>query len=60
LQKAQQKFCRILNGIDSSIYSLADPIDFKGAYHELFFEIDEYRDQAITLSLDWFQQHQQS
>jgi lysophospholipase len=59
-KKAQQKFCRILNGIDPSTYSLADPISFKGAYHELFFEIDEYRDQAISLTIDWFQQYQQS
>ena len=59
-KKAQQKFCQILHSVNPSKYSLASPVIFKGAYHELFFEIDEFRDQAISLSLDWFKQHQQT
>ena len=59
-KRAQQKFCQVLHGKNPEKYSLANPVIFKGAYHELFFEIDEYREQAISLSLDWFQQHQQN
>ena len=56
-QKAQQTFCQTLHSIDATSYPVKNPVTFNGAYHELFFEIDEYRDKAIKLSLDWFQQH---
>jgi lysophospholipase len=56
-QTAQQKFCQILHDLAPSHYPLTKPVNFEGAYHELFFEIDIYRDQAINLSIDWFQQN---
>lgn len=59
-QKAQQKFCQTLHSIAPTSYPVKNPVTFNGAYHELFFEIDEYRDKAIKHSLDWFQQHSQT
>ena len=46
LHKAQPQSC--LNG---------KPQVFDGAYHELFFEVDEIRNPAIDAVIGWFNQH---
>ena len=55
--KAQYQFCQALHAVAPLKHPLKAPIVFRGAYHELFFEIDEYRNQAINNSLDWFRQN---
>lgn len=56
-QQAQNDFCQQLNALQrqSCPNGVANIID--GAFHELFFELDRYRDPAISQSLAWFKQH---
>tara|TARA_R110001583_G_scaffold52120_9_gene162120 strand:+ start:968 stop:1978 length:1011 start_codon:yes stop_codon:yes gene_type:complete len=55
---AQNNFCLQLNKLKPSYYPEVKPIVVSGAYHELFFEIDQYRDIAINNAIAWFAQHQ--
>lgn len=56
-QQAQNDFCQQLHALQpqSCPSGLASRIDH--AYHELFFETDDYRNRAIAQSLAWFKQH---
>lgn len=54
--QAQDDFCQQLNRIHSKSCPDGKPIVIDGAYHELFFEIDKYRNQALNHTLDWIAQ----
>ncbi|KGJ91131.1 alpha/beta fold hydrolase [Colwellia psychrerythraea] len=56
-QQAQVDFCQKLHTIQPQSCPSGVPIVFEGAYHELFFEVDEQRDEAIKQSITWFKQH---
>lgn len=55
--QAQNLFCQQLHHLQPQSCPHGRPSRFDGAYHELFFESDNYRDKAIAQSLAWFQQH---
>ena len=55
---AQNNFCQKLNKFNPSSCPNGKPLIITGAYHELLFEVDQYRDSAIDKSLAWFSQHQ--
>lgn len=55
--EAQNTFCRQLNKLNPNACPSGKPLVITGAYHELFFEVDEYRDSALDHSLAWFAQH---
>jgi lysophospholipase len=55
---AQNNFCQQLNHHNQRYCPEPEPIAIAGAYHELFFEIDQYRDIAINHAITWFSQHQ--
>lgn len=59
-QQAQIDFCLQLHAIHPQSCPKGLPSKIDHAFHELFFEIDDYRNQAIAQSLDWFQQHTNS
>ena len=54
---AQDRFCQQLNSVNNNACPSGKPIQIAGAYHELLFEIDEYRDVALEHTLTWFAQH---
>ena len=54
--EAQNSFCQQLS--QHNTCSNGKPIVIKGAYHELYFELDKYRDIAIDNTVTWFSQHQ--
>jgi lysophospholipase len=54
---AQQVFCQQLNNVNSRACPDGKPVIISGAYHELFFELDQYRDIAIDNTIAWFEQH---
>jgi len=54
--QTQVEFCQALNQINPKVCP-QQPVIIEGAYHELFFEIDEYRDQAIAQTIAWFDKH---
>lgn len=54
---AQDAFCQQLHLHNSVSCPNGKPVIFPGAYHELFFELDEHRDLAIKKTLMWFEQH---
>ena len=56
-QQAQNDFCLQLHAIQPQSCPNGLPSRIDDAFHELFFEVDDYRDKAITQSLNWFQQH---
>ena len=56
--EAQNNFCQQLNTLTPSSCPDGKPVIITGAYHELLFELDQYRDIAIDKSLSWFSQHQ--
>lgn len=56
--KAQEDFCLKLNNFNQKACPSGKPIIITGAYHELFFEVDQYRDIAINKTITWFSQHQ--
>lgn len=53
--QAQTLFCRQLHKLQPA--SCPAPVVIQGAYHELLFEADHYRDQALTHALAWFNRH---
>ncbi|WP_068544397.1 alpha/beta fold hydrolase [Thalassotalea crassostreae] len=55
--KIQDKFCQQLNTLHPNSCPNGTTTIIKGAKHELLFEKDEYRNQALTKTLDWFNQH---
>ncbi|GHE89657.1 alpha/beta fold hydrolase [Thalassotalea profundi] len=50
---AQDSFCELLHQQNESLCQTGKPIRIDGAYHELFFEQDKYRQQAINTTLKW-------
>lgn len=55
--EAQNDFCQQLYKINATFCINDQPMVISGAYHELFFEIDEYRNTAIDATVSWFQSH---
>jgi lysophospholipase len=54
---AQNEFCEQLNALHPYSCPEGKPITVEGAYHELFFEQDQYRVQALSATVNWFKQH---
>jgi len=52
---AQDDFCQQLNQAHPKSCPGGKPKQILGAYHELFFEIDEHRNTAINAALNWFE-----
>lgn len=53
---AQNKLCALIKqNTKSSAHS--EPLVIEGAFHELLFEKDEYRNKTILHILQWFDQH---
>jgi len=55
--QAQNDFCQQLHIFAKQSCPDGKPTVIAGAYHELFFERDEFRDKALESALDWFQKH---
>ena len=55
--QAQDDFCQQLHQSQPQSCPNGKPISIKGASHELFFEIDIYRQQALTAAVEWLEQH---
>jgi lysophospholipase len=54
---AQDEFCETLHNLHPQSCPNGKVISIKGALHELFFEKDEYRNQALTEVITWFKKH---
>lgn len=54
---AQNDFCLALNKAHPQSCPQGKPFVINDAKHELLFESDRYRDQALTKTLQWFKQH---
>lgn len=55
--QAQDDFCQQLHQLHSQSCPNGQPVVVKGGYHELFFESDRYRQQALTAAMQWFEKH---
>jgi len=55
--QAQNDFCQQLHRINPQSCPEGKPFKIEGAYHELLFEIDDYRNQALLKTIEWFKQH---
>ncbi|SEL80559.1 lysophospholipase [Colwellia chukchiensis] len=55
---AQDAFCQQLHAMYPHSCPDGKAITLAGAYHELLFEADQYRDITLAASLAWFAQHQ--
>lgn len=58
-RKAQNNFCRMLATIQPDSCPSGKPYTIDGARHELLFEIDGYRNQALNQCVAWFKKHNQ-
>ncbi|PHR83694.1 MAG: lysophospholipase [Colwellia sp.] len=58
--QAQNDFCQQLHQLQPHSYPNGKPLVIAGAYHELFFESDIYREQALQAVIQWFEQHSPS
>lgn len=54
---AQDEFCMKLHTEKPNLCYSDKPIKIEGAWHELFFEKDEYRTPALNYSLSWFEKN---
>ena len=54
---AQNDFCQQLHALQPQSCPNGKPLVIADAYHELFFESDIYRNQALTAAVSWFEQH---
>ena len=54
---AQNEFCQALHAVKADSCPDGKPTVITGAMHELFFEQDQYRNQAMSAVLNWFTQH---
>jgi lysophospholipase len=54
---AQNEFCQQLAKQDKPSCIDGKPLVIKGAKHELFFEQDSMRNQALSATVSWFKQH---
>jgi lysophospholipase len=55
--QAQNDFCQQLHQLQPQSCPTGKPLIIAGAYHELFFESDAYREQALAAAIQWFEQH---
>jgi lysophospholipase len=55
--QAQNDFCQQLHQLQPQSCPTGKPLIIAGAYHELFFESDAYREKALTAAIAWFEQH---
>ena len=55
--QAQDDFCQQLHQFQPQSCPKGKPLTIKGASHELFFESDVYRQQAITAAVEWLEKH---
>ena len=55
--QAQNDFCQQLHQLQPQSCPGGKPIVIKDAYHELLFESDVYRQQALTEAIAWLEQH---
>lgn len=55
--QAQHDFCQQLHQLQPQSCPNGKPLIIAGAYHELFFESDVYREQALAAAIQWFEQH---
>jgi len=55
--QAQDDFCQQLQKFQPYSCPNGKPLIIAGAYHELFFESDVYRDQALNAAIEWFASH---
>jgi lysophospholipase len=55
--QAQNDFCQQLHQLHTYSCPNGKPLVIDNAYHELFFESDIYREQALTAVIEWFKQH---
>jgi len=53
-QQAQNDFCQKLHALQPLSCPNGVPSKIDGAYHEIFFELDEYRSKALKQTLAWF------
>jgi lysophospholipase len=51
--QVQNDFCQQLNQLKPLLCPLSQPLIIEGARHELLFEKDEYRNQALIFISDW-------
>ncbi|WNC72566.1 alpha/beta fold hydrolase [Thalassotalea psychrophila] len=56
----QHKFCQQLNALRPQSCPNGKPVVIKAALHELLFEKDEIRNEALNQTLIWFNQHSQN
>jgi len=55
--QAQNDFCQQLHQSQPQSCPNGKPLLIADAYHELFFESDAYREQALSAVMQWFEQH---
>jgi len=55
--QAQNDFCQQLHQVQPQSCPDGKPLVVEGAYHELFFESDIYRQQALTATTKWLEKH---
>ncbi|TYK66059.1 alpha/beta fold hydrolase [Colwellia echini] len=55
--QAQTEFCRKLHTLHPQSCPNGLPYVIEDAYHELFFETDNFRNKALSQTLNWFKQH---
>ncbi len=58
--QAQNDFCQQLQQLQPQSCPNGKPLIIADAYHELFFESDVYREQALEAVIQWFEQHSPS
>lgn len=54
---AQNSFCAQLHRLNAHSCPSGKPIVIENAYHELLFELDLYRDNALEHILEWFSKY---
>jgi lysophospholipase len=57
-QEAQSDFCQRLHAIQPQSCPNGTPSKIDGAYHEIFFELNKYRDEALRQTNAWFVKYQ--
>jgi len=55
--QAQADFCQQLHKLQPQSCPQGKPLIVEDAHHELFFESDVYRQQALSAAIEWFEQH---
>lgn len=55
--QAQDDFCQQLHKLQPQSCPHGKPSIVANAYHELFFESDTFREQALQAAIQWFEQH---